>query len=99
MLSHPLTTFEVQKYYQHEFRFNGVSSNNLPKIKDGVHVINLDEYKSIGTHWVALYVKASHNEIYSDSFGVTHILKEIKKLIGNKNITSIYRIQAFDSIM
>ena len=35
-----------------------------------------------------------------DSFGVEHIAKEIKKLIGNKNImTNIYRIQAFDSIM
>ena len=32
-------------------KFNGVySRNNLPKIKDGAYVINLDEYKSIGTH-------------------------------------------------
>ena len=23
--------------------------------KDGICVINLDEYKSIGTHWIALY--------------------------------------------
>ena len=37
--------------------------------------------------------------IYSDSFGVEHIPKEIKKLIGNKNIiTDIYKIQAYDSI-
>ena len=36
---------------------------------------------------------------YLDSFGVEHILKEIKKL-GNKNITTnIYRTQAYDSIM
>ena len=29
---HPLTNFEIQKYYQHEPRFNGVfSRNNLPK--------------------------------------------------------------------
>ena len=34
------------------------------------------------------------------SFGVAHILKEIKNLIGNKSIiTNIYRIQAYDSIM
>ena len=33
---------------------------------------------------------------YFDSFGAEHILKEIRKLIGNKNI---YRIQAYDSIM
>ena len=34
------------------------------------------------------------------SFGVAHILKEIKNLIGNKSIIiNIYRIQAYDSIM
>ena len=27
---------------------------NLPKIKDGAYVINLDEFKSIGSHWIAL---------------------------------------------
>ena len=26
------------------------------KIKDGSYVLNLDEYNSIGTHWIALYV-------------------------------------------
>ena len=49
---HPLTNFEIQAYYQNEPRFNGVySRDNLPdKIKDGVYVINLDEYSDIGTH-------------------------------------------------
>ena len=29
---HPLTNFEIQKYYENEPRFNGVfSRNNLPK--------------------------------------------------------------------
>ena len=37
---------------------------------------------------------------YFDSFGVKHILKEIRKFIKNKNITSnIYRVQAYDSII
>ena len=32
MPPHPLTNFEMQKYYQNEPRFNGVFSiNNLPK--------------------------------------------------------------------
>ena len=45
-----LTNFDIQKYYQKEFKFNGVySRTNLPKIKDGAYVINLDEFKSIGT--------------------------------------------------
>ena len=46
MPPHPLTNFEIQKYYENESRFNGVySRDNLPnKIKDGAHVINLDVY-------------------------------------------------------
>ena len=57
MPPHPLTNFEIQKYYQNEPRFNGVCSrNNLPKkIKDRVYVINLDEYADVGTHWIALF--------------------------------------------
>ena len=32
---HPVTNFEIQKYYQNEPRFNGVySRDNLQKIKD-----------------------------------------------------------------
>ena len=43
MQPHPLTNFGIQKYYQNEPRFNGVySRNNLPKIKEGAYVINLD---------------------------------------------------------
>ena len=47
----PLTNFEIQKYFQNQTIFNGAySSNNLPKIKDGAYVIDLDEYSDIGTH-------------------------------------------------
>ena len=87
MLLHHLTSFEIQKYDQDELRLNVVySRNNLPKIKDGAYVINLDDYKSIGTHWIALYVNGD-NVIYFDSFGIEHIPNEIKKFIGNYNIT------------
>ena len=44
---------------------------------DGAYVINLDEYESVGTHWIALYVKASHNVTYFNSFRVSYS-KEIK---------------------
>ena len=58
MPPHPLTNFEIQKYYQNESRFNGVySRDNLPKIKDGAYVINLDDYSDIGTHWVVFTCK------------------------------------------
>ena len=46
-----------------------------------------------------MYVNAN-NILYFDSFGFEHILREIKKIIGNKNIIkTIYRIQAYDFIM
>ena len=41
----------MQKCYQKEPKFNGVySKNNLLEIKDRSYVINIDEYKSTGTH-------------------------------------------------
>ena len=101
MPSHPLTNFEIQKYYQSEPRFNGVySRNNLPKkAKDGAYVINLDEYAwheygEYGTHWIALF--CNRNEVvYFNSFGVEHVPEEIKEFVGNKNIISnIFRVQA-----
>ena len=98
---HPLTNFEIQKYYQNEPRFNGVySRDNLPnKIKDGAYVINLDEYSDIGTHWVALYIK-NNDVTYFDSFGVEHIPKEIKIFIDKSIVVAnIFRIQAYDSVM
>ena len=51
MPHHPLTNFEIQKYYKNEPRFNGVySRDNLPWIKDRAYVINLDEYSDIVNH-------------------------------------------------
>ena len=100
MPPHPLTNFEIQKFYKNRPKFNGVySRNNLPKIKVRAYVIKLEKYESIETHWIALYGIAE-NLTYFDSFGVEHILKEIRKFIGNKNITTnIYRIQAYDSVI
>ena len=60
---HPLTNFEIQKYYENEPRFNGVfSRDNLPKkIKDGTYVTNFDEYADTGTHSIALFCKKKRN--------------------------------------
>ena len=91
----------MQKYYENEPRFNGVySRDNVPnKIKDGSYVINLDEHKNTGTHWIALF--CNRNEIvYFDSLSVEHNPEEIKEFIGNKNIkANIFRIQANNSVM
>ena len=79
MVHHPLTNFEIQKYYENKPRFNDVfSRDNLPKkIKDGAYVINLDEYADVGTHWIALFCNRSEI-VYFNSFGVEHVPEEIK---------------------
>ena len=101
MSPHPLTNFEIQKYFQNDPRFNRVFSiNNLPeRIKDGPHVINLDEYADVGTHWIDLLFNGSEIA-YFDSFGVEYVPEEIKEFIGNKNIkANIFRVQENDSVM
>ena len=50
----------------------------LKKVKDGAHVINLDEYADIGTHWIAFYV-VNNNVTCSERFGIEHIQKKKKK--------------------
>ena len=75
---HPLTNFEIQKYYQNEPKLNGVYlRNNLSKIKDGAYVINLDESISIGTQWIALYVNGN-KATYFDSFVLNTFQKKLK---------------------
>ena len=84
MSTHPLTNFEIQKYYQNEPRLNGVySRDNLPKIKDETYVISLDEYSDIATHWIALYA-SNDNVIYYDSLELNTFQKKIKILLVMK---------------
>ena len=47
------------------------------KKKEGAYVINLDEYKDIGTHWLALFCKRSEIA-YFEYFDVEHVPEEIK---------------------
>ena len=77
MPPHHLTNFEIQKYHQNKAKFIAAySRNDLRKLQDGAYATNLDEFKSIGTHWIALYVNAN-NIVYFDSFGDEHIPKKI----------------------
>ena len=70
MPNHTISNFEIQKYYQNELKFNGIySRNNLSKLKNGTYIIHLDEYESIETRLLALYVNAK-NVSHFDSFGV-----------------------------
>ena len=101
MPPHLLTNFEIQRYYQNKHRFNGVySRDNFPKkVKDGVYVLNLDEYADVGTHWITLFCKRSEIVDF-DSFGVEHVPEKIKEFDENKNIkANIFRVQSNDSIM
>ena len=78
MPPHPLTNFnitKIQKYYQSD-----LLKSNLSKIRDGAYMINLDDYESRGTHWIALYVNAENITCFY-SFGVEHTPKEIRKFI------------------
>ena len=102
MQPHPLTNYEIQKFYQNELIFHSVywRDNLLDQIKDGEYIINLDEYNDIGTHWIAFCV-SNNGVTYFDSFGVEHIPKEIKTFIERSlSITTIFfRIQTYDSII
>ena len=99
MPPHPLTNFEIQKYYQNEPNFNDVySRNNLPKIKDRAYKINLDEFESIGTYWITLYVNGNI-VIYLIAFGVNIFQNKLKSLWEKNIIAKMYRIQVYDSIM
>ena len=62
-----------------------------------VYVINRNDYKSVGTSWIALSMNGNILTNF-DIFWVEYILKEIIKFIGNKNIISnIFRIQVYSS--
>ena len=71
------------------------SRNNLPKIEDGVYVIHFDEYESIGSRRIALYVNGDNVEAYNDAtyfdnIVVEHIPKEIETFTSNRNITTYF---------
>ena len=94
MPPHPLTNFEIQKYFQNEPRFNvDYSRNNWPKkIKDAAYIISLDEYGDLSTHWIALFCKRS-NTVYFVSSSDGYLPEKIKEFIGNKHIkANIFRL-------
>ena len=47
-------------------------------MKNGIYLVNVDEYKSIGVHWIDLYVN-NNSMTYFDRFSVEHIKKNCKK--------------------
>ena len=76
-----LTNFEIRKYYQNQPKLDGVySKNNSAKIKDGAYVINLDESKSVGILWIALYVNGNNGSAsYDETTLTTSELNTVQK--------------------
>ena len=74
-------------YYQNEpkskYANSRKSSPKTMKDGEGAYIINLDECKSIGTNWIALY-NIRNNMTYFDSFVVEHIPKKSKTFLATK---------------
>ena len=69
-------------------------------MKDEAYAINLDEYKSIRTHWIAFMEMLIIRHISVILELNIQLKKEIKRLIGNKNIIkNIYRMQDYETKM
>ena len=78
----------------HKVTYKNILLNTM---KDEAYVENLDEYKSVETHWIDLYVNGN-SVTYFDSFGIEHIVEGVKRFIrNNKIITIVFRIQAYDA--
>ena len=66
----PLSNIEITNYYKYKPRFNCVfSRNDLPRIKDGEYVIDLDDENNKVTHCNSLFVDRN-TAVYFDSFGI-----------------------------
>ena len=64
-----------------------------------MHVINLDDKQSKGTHWVSLFIDRI-NAVQFDPFEIEYIPQEALSKIQDKSINhNIFRIQSDDSIM
>ena len=87
-------------YFNYEPIFNDVfARNNLPRIKDWAYVINLDDKKGKGTHWVSLFIDRNI-AVYLVSFGIEYIPQKILSKIKDKSIThNIFRIQDNESVL
>ena len=71
-------------------RFNDVYSRNyLPRIKDGAHVLNLDDKQGKETHWLSLFMERN-TVVYFDTFQMecSHSKKKTKKHCTKKEVSN-----------
>ena len=60
--------------------------DNLPRIKDGAYVINLDDKQIKGKHWISLFTDRN-TAVCFDSFRFEYILEYVLRKITDKSIT------------
>jgi len=80
-----LSNIDIENKLKHYKKFKGVYSKDLlpRKLNYGFYIINLDDSKNEGTHWVA-FLRDKNINIYFDSFGSPPIDKlNIKPLMMN----------------
>ena len=53
--------------------------DNLPRIKDGAYVINLDDKDSKGTHWVPLFIERNLAVYFEFFWNWIHSSRRIKQ--------------------
>ena len=69
------------------------SINQLPKVNNGVYLVNLDDKKSKGTNRISIFIFRNTVADF-DSFGVEHIPQEVLKKTKHKSIIhNIFRMQ------
>ena len=73
------------------------SRNNLPRIKDGAYVINLDDKSSRWTYYVLLLID-KHITAYFDSFGIKYITQELLNKIKDINCSKYIFVFRFNCI-
>ena len=83
MPTHALANFEIQKYYQHQPRFNGVySRDNFPNtVKDGAYIITQIIMQVLVNIGLLCIVKISKLFILT-VMELNVFLKKSKKLLG-----------------
>ena len=95
-----MNNIEITNYFKYEPRFNGTfSRSNLPTIKDGSYVINLDDKNSKGAQCVSLFIDRN-TAVYFDSF-LNGILssRSFKQIRSKSIIQNVFRMQDNESIM